>query len=1401
MSVQPNQSFPLASNYSHTVPEILPLDVQSCAINSTHSSRLYQNGTEITLIPKNFGEVVGEQVLRPMIDLVTTCWNRIPSFLPKGAVAAPLNSEDVICVGENCYDETTEQSETDSELFIKAYQACKENDWETLLQDNLDKVKNSRGRSLLHEAIFREDINTAHTLIKKSIALSQLDFEGNNALHYAAMLERFELIHELCENGLDVDSQNSLKQTPLHLAAKLSKHHSVQWLFSKGGKSNLLANLEIGTTTFYNLSPMQIAVISGDQKTLEAFFVHYNAFNKSDARLRHEQLGTALHLCVHFRRYDLLQYLLEKQFEYAKPLLEATDKDGLTPFILAAKLGEGPMLFYLKEKGANIEAEDFKGNRAMHHAALQKNIATIRCLYNLGADLKPSNHDEKIPRNLLDNDPSEKAARVRGVINNLEKHKTVATNTPPSFMAHPPENLVFQGGGPKGIAYVGVIEALEEKDLLRSLKRVAGTSAGSINAGLLAVGYKAEEIKQILYQTDLKALLLDHPLTGENLEKITNPGATGAINILYRIGKAFSNPIGFIKEVGFETLWKTTGVCKGEKFRKWVDELIEAQTGIKHCTFGELKQKVERGEKGKNQAPFRHLYVYANRLKEKNPITCINSEDDEWKDIIISDAIRASMSIPGVFEPHKLHSKNKNGERRSRAGDLGSFVDGGVIYNFPIEAFDKLKYQSSTPLNNEMLDEYRFNKRTLGFSLYTPDDAPTPPQSIDDPWDVLSGIGDLYMSSEEHIRHLNPFNRHRVIPISNEGVGMLDFSLIDERKNDLINSGIKGVNDFFEKKSQNPFSSPMHGFFQCAETDDQEVAATPSPQMTPTHQKNSEKSSTAHDKASHKLIQDKLDHPNKQLTTDESIHLISECIQQGEAQSQKALNEEVIIFIGNTGAGKSTTVNYLSGCTLELKPYKELGVSGIGKAVVVKPAEQGGKKNEIMPIGHGTTSKTFMPQVERDEDTQNTYVDCPGFLDNRGFEINIANAVNIKNALTKAKTAKVVILINYHSLLADKARGLSEMLKITYNLFGSAKNLKKAKNSILIGVTNVPLDTTTLEEIREFIIKGKSNESIEVLQELRHAFFTYDPIERDLEGAWKREEFLQALKSLKPVPNHKKIFSTVLTDEDEIQLIRITEELNAQIKKALDNQNYEKAYKHYHDLKSLSVIEHPTVERLFQTQLRHIESHIHTQITNFYISSYSENFSKAKEQLARIDQALESFKELASIFDLSELKQQHQSSIKKYEEREKQFEKHREEIQNSQNKIEELIELLEAQKAEIEQHQINQENAYKKIISEIELKFGGQIQEMEITLKKLLEERNERLSQKEEELSIAKSLELKDAKLNEIIEEKQKTEAYYQQELQKVEEEKQKILSEKKALLEEQQKTHQESQSQLTNRR
>ena len=70
-------------------------------------------------------------------------------------------------------------------------------------------------------------------------------------------------------------------------------------------------------------------------------------------------------------------------------------------------------------------------------------------------------------------------------------------------------NLVFEGGGVKGIAYTGAMQILEQRGILTNIRRVGGTSAGAINALVYALGYNVTEQTEILNSVDFKKFMDD----------------------------------------------------------------------------------------------------------------------------------------------------------------------------------------------------------------------------------------------------------------------------------------------------------------------------------------------------------------------------------------------------------------------------------------------------------------------------------------------------------------------------------------------------------------------------------------------------------------------------------------------------------------------------------------------------------------------------------------------------------------------------------------------------------------------------------------------------------------------------------------------------------------------------
>ena len=383
------------------------------------------------------------------------------------------------------------------------------------------------------------------------------------------------------------------------------------------------------------------------------------------------------------------------------------------------------------------------------------------------------------------------------------------------------------------------------------------------------------------------------------------------------------------------------------------------------------------------------------------------------------------------------------------------------------------------------------------------------------------------------------------------------------------------------------------------------------------------------------LLKKKLADPTYSLNESESIALLMSCVSNGVKNAKKIAGKDAVIVLGNTGAGKSTFVNYLLGCDMIQKTPKELGIKGLKKVVVVKSKSEGGRCDEIMPIGHSKTSKTFMPQIATDPSNPLlAYCDCPGFLDNRGAEINIANAVNIKRALQTAKLVKVLILINYHSLLADRGRGLTDMLNLCTQLFGSTENLMRYQEALLLGVTQVHEDID-LDSLREWLLE----DTPAVMQVLSKRLFLYDPLNRGGSDFWLRSQCTSAVAGLQGIPQSQSrtMFQTVLTADDEQKLVEIVDKQSKTLHNELERGAFDNAGTCWCALRRLGVIDNIRVERmlhLVQLRLQHVVSR-HVSLFRDCVVHY--NFDEAKKHMSALRSMAGKFARAELELDLAEL--------------------------------------------------------------------------------------------------------------------------------------------------------------------
>lgn len=316
------------------------------------------------------------------------------------------------------------------------------------------------------------------------------------------------------------------------------------------------------------------------------------------------------------------------------------------------------------------------------------------------------------------------------------------------------KNLVMEGGGIKGIAYGGALLELEKKGILQNVSRVAGTSAGAIQACLLALGYEPKEIIKIIAETPV--------------ESFNDDGS------VLRASKRMINEYGWFK---------------GDSFLKKIEDVIFQKTGNANLTFADLHTLA-------SSIPFRDLYVTGSNLSEQ---TLVVFSYETYPEMRVADAVRVSMSIPLYYRGLWVDSKGKTYDVPQKNVKTSLFADGGLLLNFPIDVFDNEKYI------NGKSDEPMFNNQTLGFRLErcTQIDHELnnkdglAPFEINDMSSYMAALSGLIM---RNVNPPNPKDYERTIYINDNGMSARVRKIEPAEKNLMLAAGQLGVIEYFNRK-------------------------------------------------------------------------------------------------------------------------------------------------------------------------------------------------------------------------------------------------------------------------------------------------------------------------------------------------------------------------------------------------------------------------------------------------------------------------------------------------------------------------------------------------------------------------------------------------------------------------
>jgi predicted acylesterase/phospholipase RssA len=389
-------------------------------------------------------------------------------------------------------------------------------------------------------------------------------------------------------------------------------------------------------------------------------------------------------------------------------------------------------------------------------------------------------------------------------------------------------DLVFEGGGAKGMVFVGALQEFEAAG--HSGDRLLGTSAGAITAALIAAGYTSERMLEALGEEedgqpvfagfmgipgpfddvaiDRSATIellqrVDLPFVPERWERKLDRKIVDGLLAIERYRHIFS----FVEHGGW---------FAATKFLTWMKRKLGtaangSPTGFDSATLSEFFD-----------ATGKELCLIASDTTAQK-ILVLNHRTAP--DCPLVWAVRMSMSIPLVWQEVEWETDWGQYRGHDVAGHL--IFDGGMLSNFPIELL-----VSDQPQVTEVMGEKR-SQAVLGLLIDEALPVPDAPQGIQDEgglqWSQLRTVRRILAlidtMTKAHDKQVIDAFEDLVVRLPARGYGTTEFGMSNERKAALVAAGRTAMKAWLDRQARPRPSAAARGAVMVPERDRRAAAA------------------------------------------------------------------------------------------------------------------------------------------------------------------------------------------------------------------------------------------------------------------------------------------------------------------------------------------------------------------------------------------------------------------------------------------------------------------------------------------------------------------------------------------------------------------------------------------------
>jgi NTE family protein len=372
-------------------------------------------------------------------------------------------------------------------------------------------------------------------------------------------------------------------------------------------------------------------------------------------------------------------------------------------------------------------------------------------------------------------------------------------------------DIVMEGGGAKGIVFVGALQEFEERG--HTFDRMLGTSAGAISAALLAAGYSSSEIVEALQEeVDGRPVFHSFMSTPDDFSDEEKEESVTAE---------------YLREIDIPFMRETWE----DRFDGWLVDKMLDQDNFRHLfSFVErggwysaegylawMREKLNSGEYIGQPRDFGDMSLSQFHAATGTELTLIAADTTGRRMLVLNHitapdcpllwATRMSMSIPLLWE--EVTWDKTWGLYRGKPIAGNKIVDGGVISNFPIEL-----YISDLDHVTAVMGPKR-SENIVGLMMDEALEVKDAPPRVKDQSGGLTDFGDtrtmerfgalLNTIISSHDKMVLESFENLVIRLPAKGYGTVEFDMSPERREALIVAGREATRIYFDVQ---PMAAP-----------------------------------------------------------------------------------------------------------------------------------------------------------------------------------------------------------------------------------------------------------------------------------------------------------------------------------------------------------------------------------------------------------------------------------------------------------------------------------------------------------------------------------------------------------------------------------------------------------------